>query len=191
MSSIDSAIIKALVDHIGMDPNIVPEDTDSNAETALEDITPESKYLKRINTAVKFDITKESNGKTYYGFSSSYLEIGDILLFQRTNDSYQAGVVYYISTDAEKKYFISSVRDGIVTSFIFYYEEANGGYFSSTLDSYNYKQPDNITTGVYVCNDNVYLAPFFLKIMFMKYLKESFSKLDSRIAKLEYEFENM
>ena len=191
MSSIDSAIIKALVDHIGMDPNIVPEDTDSNAETALEDITPESKYLKRINTAVKFDITKESNGKTYYGFSSSYLEIGDILLLQRTNDLYQAGVVYYISTGTSKKYFISTMIDGYVSTFIFYYEEANGGYFSDSIHSYNYKQPDNTTTGVYICNDNVYSAAFFLEIMFMKYLKESFSKLDSRIAKLEYEIENM
>ena len=197
MCSIDSAIIKALVEHIGMDSTIVPDEGESTERfNILTDITPGSPYLGEYKNLLTETI--ELSGRTYYGFKTCRdFSLGDILLLQRTDGSYLVGIVVSIpSADVEDAVVRISylLPDGSSSSLKFAYDDATGNYRECVdrITSTTVMPPDGVTTGFYTPSNKVFSEQSFWAIILkeavlyeLQDITDQFPRILQRIAALE------
>ena len=197
MCSIDSAIIKALVEHIGMDSSIVPDEGESTERfNILTDITPGSPYLDEYKNLLTETI--ELSGRTYYGFKTNRgLSLGDILLLQRKDGSYLVGIVVNIPGEDVEDVTVdirSLDIDGSSSKLRFVYDDATGNYreYGDRITSTTVIPPDGVTTGFYKPSNKVFSEQSFWEIILkdavLKALQDTtqgFPLLLQRIAALE------
>ena len=186
MSSIDSAIIKALVDHIGMDPSIVPDADGGGDLTSYADIVPGSPYLDRSRNQF---VAAVGSNPTYYGFSSEYLSVGDILLLETFDGKYQAGVVsditYAEEDKTKKKFRIQTIRNGVYNAFIFSWSSEYNLFISVDVNSNGFKEPDNVTTGFFYPSTKFYSTSLFLKDVLFWHTNQHLKTIHEKLAGLQ------
>ena len=197
MCSIDSAIIKALVEHIGMDSSIVPDEGESTERfNILTDITPGSPYLGEYKNLLTETI--EFGTRTHYGFKTGRdLSLGDILLLQRTDGSYLVGIVVNIPPEDVEDITVN-IRslgiDGSSATLKFVYDDATRNYreYADRITSTTVMPPDGITTGFYTPSNKVFSEQSFWAIILkeavlyaLQDITDQFPRILQRIAALE------
>ena len=178
MSCIDSAIIKALVEHIGLNP-------DDSTESDIFDIS----NCNRLGVTVK---SHDESGMLI-SFHYATVKVGDIFVFEHAVEGKRNGMIVSF---VNKQYLavVLKFENGIFSHFEFRWDDDKQGYFCEDAKTSFILPLNNITTGFFETNTPLnhptvleYFIYYYPQAKFLEtfFRKKEEDKLAARIKALE------
>ena len=171
MSCIDAAIIKALVEHIGGNPDDV---LSGNERT----IFPNSSYTKSNNTTFKSSTSGAINPTITIEYNSSTpIKVGDVIEFTRSDDS----IVHYLTVYAEPSLFRGvALETGEIDSFM---DMGSSDAHKYTL--YIDSDTEKVKAGnLYIKNTELSANESFV-ITLLEFMYQGINQINTRLSRLE------